>query len=137
MERIKEIEKMTNVLNEKKKEEILKFCSRWNELIKKIEDNPMHPSQIQTILDSWYSDVTELNLIIFAPRYNKGFDVPEYLVEIDMEQRQLTDIRSRLSVSCAISLSKWRDKHPSYLDLFVSKVKMPDVKIPIGVNFPK
>jgi len=116
-----------------KEQAIDDFCSNWKESIGKLESTPMPSSLVNVILDTWLTDYKDLNRLIFSYATEEKGDTAEFMKDIDLVNRRLVSVRCKLNVAAAISMAKWKDKHPGILDgLLPVQIK----NLNLGINVP-
>ena len=107
-----------------KKDPFDEFLFVWETFIKKIEETPMNSSELNHIMQVYMSSANFFDSLSKSENKNSDrywHNKKRYILLLD-----------KLTIAASISLSKWKDKHPGFHELFFSKLK----NINIGINLP-
>ncbi len=87
----------------------------WENVIKKLENTPMDRNELTNIRDLYLDELELFRKLQILPA--RAADVRLHKISIE------------LLIAFNISLSKWKDKHPAWYNVFFNNIKMPDINV--------
>ena len=106
-----------------------RFISRWNKIIANVEANPMSDNELNRILLEFSKEVKTL---IGNFRMLQVYGTPPEPLpfkKLVLAGDDIDQIRVMLTLSCAVSLAKWKMKNPSILTRLFSNLKQVNVDL--------